>query len=79
MFAKPLIELVRMKKLAVAAARFGSAKRDSIKRGDSQIPPPIPTSPATEPKTAPIGVPMMVSFLGVMLWLLICCCLFLMV
>jgi len=77
--AKPLIELVRMKKLAVAAARFGTVKRDNIKRGDSHIPPPIPTSPATEPKTDPIGAPMMVSFLVLMLWLLICCCLFLMV
>ena len=74
---KPLIELVRMKKLAVAATRFGSAKRDNIKRGDNHIPPPIPTSPAMEPKIAPIGVPMMVSFLGLRLRLLACCCLFL--
>jgi len=76
--AKPLIELVRIKKLAVAAARFGIVKRDNIKRGDSHIPPPIPTSPAIEPKTDPIGAPMMVSFLVLMLRLLICCCLFLM-
>ncbi len=59
--AKPLIELVRMKKLAVAAARFGIAKRDNIKKGDSHIPPPIPTSPAIEPSTAPIGVLMMAN------------------
>ncbi len=75
--AKPLIELVRMKKLAVAATRFGSAKRDNIKRGDNHIPPPIPTSPAMEPKTAPIGVPMMVCLPGLMLRMLICRCLFL--
>ncbi len=55
--AKPLIELVSMKKLAVAAARFGTDRRDNIKKGDSHIPPPIPTSPAIEPKAAPIGVP----------------------
>jgi len=74
---KPLIELVRMKKLAVAAARFGTAKRDNIKRGDNHIPPPIPTSPAMEPRTAPIGVPMMACLRGLILRLLICCCLFL--
>ena len=54
--ANPLIELVRMKKLAVAAACFGIAKRDNIKRGDNHIPPPTPTSPAIEPMTAPDGV-----------------------
>ena len=57
---------MRIKKLAVAATRFGIAKRDNIKRGDSHIPPPIPTSPAIEPMTAPIGDPMMASFLGLM-------------
>jgi len=68
--AKPLIELVRMKKLAVAAARFGTAKRDNIKKGDSHIPPPMPTSPAIEPKTAPIGVPMTANLPVLMLRLL---------
>ncbi len=76
---KPLIEVVRMKKLAVAAARFGTAKRDNIKRGDNHIPPPIPTSPAIEPKTAPIGVPMTANLPVLILRLLICCCLFLVV
>ncbi len=76
--AKPLIEFVRMKKLAVAAARFGIAKRDNIKRGDNHIPPPTPTSPAIEPMTAPIGDPMMASFLALISRLLICCCLFFM-
>ena len=75
---KPLIELVRMKKLAVAATFFGLAKRDNIKRGDSHIHPPIPTRPAMEPKTAPTGVPMIASFLELRLRLLICCCLFFM-
>jgi len=74
---KALIELVSMKKLAVAAARFVTAKRDNIKSGDNHIPPPIPTSPAMEPKTAPIGVPMMANLPGLMLRSLICCCLFL--
>ena len=32
---KPLIEFVRIKKLAVTATRFGIAKRDNIKRGDN--------------------------------------------
>ncbi len=76
--ANPLIELVRMKKLAVAAARFGIVRRDNIKRGDNHIPPPIPTSPAIEPITAPIGVPMRVSFLELISRLLICCSLFFM-
>jgi len=74
---KPLIELVRMKKLAVAATRFGLAKRDNIKSGDNHIPPPIPTSPAIEPKTAPIGVPMIVNLPGLMLRLVVCRSLFL--
>jgi len=77
--AKPLIEFVRMKKLAVAAACFGIAKRDNIKSGDNHIPPPTPTSPEIEPMTAPIGVPIIVSFLELILRLLICCSLFFMV
>jgi len=76
--AKPPIEFVRIKKLAVAAARFGTANRDNIKKGDNHIPPPIPTSPAIEPMTAPIGVPIIVSFLGLISRLLICCFLFFM-
>ena len=49
-----------MKKLAVAAAFFGVAKRESIKNGESQIPPPIPTDPAMVPKMAPTGIPITV-------------------
>jgi len=77
--AKPLIELVRMKKLAIAAARFGTDNLDNIKKGDNHIPPPIPISPAMEPRAAPIGAPIMTCFPGLMLRVLGCCCLFLMV
>ncbi len=52
---RPLIEFVRINKLADAAAVFGFAKPVNIKIGDNQIPPPIPTRPETVPKTPPNG------------------------
>ena len=53
----PLIELAKMKTLEVAAACFGSAMPVRMIMGDNQIPPPMPTSPATMPKIAPVGIP----------------------
>ena len=49
------MEFVTIKKLAVAAALFGSANPLSIRSGDNHMPPPIPTKPATTPNTAPTG------------------------
>ena len=51
----PLMEFVSINKLAGAAAVFGFARPVSIKIGDNQIPPPIPTRPETVPKIAPNG------------------------
>lgn len=47
---KPTMEFVNIKKAAVAAALLGAAKPVSISNGDSHIPPPIPTKPATTPR-----------------------------
>jgi len=52
---RPAIELVNMNKLAVAAVFFVSEIPVRINRGDNQIPPPIPTSPANVPSPAPVG------------------------
>lgn len=60
--SKPIMEFVTIKKLAVAAALFGSANPLSIRIGDNHMPPPIPTKPATTPNTAPTGTPMSASF-----------------
>lgn len=60
--SKPIMEFVTIKKLAVAAALFGSANPLSIRSGDNHMPPPIPTKPATTPNTAPTGTPMSASF-----------------
>ncbi len=49
------MEFVSINKLADAAAAFGFARPVSIKIGDNQIPPPIPTRPEIVPKTAPNG------------------------
>src|SRR5437867_12692430 len=45
-----------MNTLEVAAARFGSAIPVSMSTGESHIPPPMPTSPATTPNIAPVGI-----------------------
>ena len=57
-----MIEFVSIKKAAVVAALLGSAKPVSISNGDSYIPPPTPTKPATTPKTVLTGIPMIIIF-----------------
>src|SRR3989338_3753963 len=54
---RPAKELTKMKKLDEAAICRALPQPKKKRRGDRKIPPPIPTSPETNPKRAPTKSP----------------------